>query len=426
MTNQSTALRPTKVEPSRRLQDTTRGATATDLRESNASLVFSFLKVHSPCSRADLARLTGLTAPTISALVDDFRRRSLVKIRGQGASTGGRPPTIVEINTTHWHVVGVNIGAVYVRLALADLSGGIVARESIRLGADHTPETVTDLIAAGVERLCATAGITRKRILLIASGAPGITDVGAGVVLSAPNLDDWDNIPLRDLIEDKTGISCIVENDVNLGALGEYRCGAAKGVSDFVFLAIGTGVGAGIILNGSLHRGALHSAGEVGYMMLPGLPQKALKLNKAGAFESVIGGRSIEETWQRRAKNPPLTATEIFDRAKEGDARAKLVLERTAQHLAAAITNISLVLDISLVVLGGGVGRSQSLLEATDRLLRNNQFSRPRLMVSQLGIDAEIFGAVRLALQTAEVHGYRRRAPDRKRRVKGGAALASA
>lgn len=394
-----------------------RGANVTDLRQSNAALVFRLLQQHSPCSRADLARLSGLTAPTVSAVVDDLRRRNLVKLGGQGVSTGGRPPTIVEINTAHWYVIGVDIGALFVRLALADLNGAIVLRDTTRLESGHTPETVTDLVAETVARLCKSAGITTKNILLITAGAPGITDLEKGLIVSAPNLHNWDNIPLRDLIESKTGIACVVENDVNLGALGEAWMGAAKGASDFIFISIGTGVGAGIVLNGRLHRGSANSAGEVGYMLVPGLPQSPLKLSQLGRLEGAIGGRSIEEAWSDANRGQHLLATEVFELAAQGDRKAGALLEQSASYLAAALTNIGLVLDITLVVLGGGVGSSPILVAATDELMQQNEIGRPTLLVSGLGIDAEIFGAIRLGLQVAESQDYRRRPVMRRRRA---------
>ena len=251
-------------------------------------------------------RLSGLTAPTVSAAIGSLQRRGLVTAIGNGNSSGGRPPGLLEFNASHGYVVGADIGGSNIRLALADLKGAVIGRWSASLRAERSPKAVIDKVAAGISQLCQQHKVPLKKILQIAAGAPGITDVAAGRVLSAPNLIGWNDVPLRDLLQDKTHIAATVENDVNLGALGESWCGAAQNVANFVFLSIGTGAGAGIVLNGTLHHGATWSAGEVGYMMIPGLPDDPPSTDRPGALESAIGGHSIEQSWiEERRRKPP-------------------------------------------------------------------------------------------------------------------------
>jgi glucokinase len=252
-----------------------------------------------------------------------------------------------------------------------------------------------------------------KKVLEVCAGAPGITDVLAGRVLSAPNLGGWRDVPWRDLLQHELRIPVTIENDVNLGALGEGWRGAASGVSNFVFLAIGTGVGAGIVVNNMLYHGANWSAGEVGYMLLPNLPDDPPANNKPGALESAVGGRGIERAWIEmdgsRNAGEPLKATEIFDLALAGEPMARSLLDRAAGQLAMAVTNLSLVLDLSLVVLSGGVGQHGALLQAMRRILERNEFARPQLLTSMLAGEAQIYGAIWTALQAAETSGFRRR-----------------
>lgn len=390
------------------------------LRDANVRQLLDLLRRHSPCSRADLVRLSGLTAPAVSSSIRTLQRQKLATFVGPEApSDEGRPPRVLEFNARHGYVIGADIGGSTVRLALADLSGAIVGHSSAGLRSNRSPEAVTSIIAAGIQQLSRDHKVTEKKILAIAAGAPGITDVNAGRVLSAPNLTSWHDVPLRDLLQDKTGIPTIVENDVNLAALGESWRGAARDVANFVFLAIGTGAGAGVVLDGRLHHGATWSAGEVGYMMLPGLSSEAPAHLRVGALESVIGGRPIEQAWAEldgaAASGKKLTATAIFNLAAEGNDRAREVLSRTAGFLAMAITNLSLVLDLSLVVLGGGVGSHPALVESTRRALERNEFARPHVVVSRLGPAAQIYGAIWLALQAAEEHGFRRGVVRRRR-----------
>jgi glucokinase len=382
---------------------------AARMRETNVGNLLRLLRAHSPCSRADLVRLSGLTAPTVSAGIRTLQKQDLATSLGQGSSNGGRPPDLLEFNARRGYVVGVDVGGTNLRLALADLNGTVVGRWSSHLRTERNPKAVTDLIASGITHLSQQQKLLPKKILQIGAGAPGVTDAAAGRVLSAPNLTGWQDVPFRDLIERKTGISTTVENDVNLGALGEGWCGAARNVADFIFMAIGTGMGAGVVLNRTLHHGANWSAGEVGYMLLPGLPEEAPRTDQPGGLESAIGGGSIEQAWALGANQPTgLRATDIFDLAAAGDTRGRELLQRAADHLAAAITNLSLVLDLSLVVLSGGVGGHPALLDATQKKLERNQFARPRLVASNLGGEAQLYGAVWLALQAAEARGFRR------------------
>jgi glucokinase len=382
------------------------------MREANTLELLRLVQQHAPCSRADLVRQSGLTAPTVSALIGALQQAGVLKFVGDGKPNGGRPPRMIEFNGEHAFVVGVDIGGSTVRVAMADLSGRVRGRWSCDLGSRRNPKIVTELVHTGIGELCKQTGISSNKIIELAAGAPGITDVRCGRVLSAPNLTNWHDVPLRDLLEDRTGISTTIENDVNLAALGEHWYGMARGVSDFVFLAVGTGVGAGIVMNGKLHHGANWSAGEFGYLMIPGLPHDALVVDRLGALESAIGGRGIERAWRERVnlKNRARTlrASDILQLGEKSDPVARELLESSAELLGIAITNMNLVLDVSLVVLGGGVS-NEALRKATSAQLSRNEFARPKLVLSKLGADAQLLGAIRLALLAAEARGYQRR-----------------
>jgi glucokinase len=274
------------------------------------------------------------------------------------------------------------------------------------------------MMGTAISHMVKRCGVPLRKVLAVCAGAPGITDVLAGSVLSAPNLGGWRDVPLRDLLQRELRIPVTIENDVNLGAVGEGWKGAAAGVSNFVFLAIGTGVGAGIVVNNQLYHGANWSAGEVGYMLLPNLSDEPPASNKPGALESVVGGRAIERSWTEmnglRNGGEALKATQIFDLALAGEPVARSLLDRVAVQLAMAVTNLSLVLDLSLVVLGGGVGQHGALLRAMRRVLEHNEFARPQLLTSALGGEAQIYGAIWTALQAAEAFGFRRRSVERQ------------
>lgn len=402
--------RSTEREPSRHGLGPARPAL---LKEMNAREVLHVLRQNNPCSRADLVRLTGLTAPTVSAAVERLIDDDLVEPIGPGSSSGGRRPNMLRFNAGYAHVLAVDLGGTTLRVALADMNGTIMGKWSASSRSTSSPQQVIALIRTGMEHITRQAGVSMKTVKVVAAGIPGITDVDAGVVISAPNLKNWRDVPFRNLLESALGIAAVVENDVNLAAMGENWRGAARDVSNFVFLALGTGIGAGIYLNGQIVHGADWAAGEVGYMHVPGTPDIAFALDKEGSLESVIGGRGIEQTWRNKLRNAKktqhrnlsaqLSATEIFEQGREGNPIAAEILTGASHILADAILNITLIVNCSLFVLGGGVGMSTALYDLTRRRLDRNELLRPRLVLSTLGQDAQLVGAVRMALDSIEV-----------------------
>jgi len=380
------------------------------LRQWNARELLALLRSNSPCSRADLVRLSGLSAPTVSSTIEALEKKNLVERLGPGASNGGRRPDMLRFNSKYGFVAGVDIGGSSLRLALADLDGTILGRWTANTRVHRTPAKIVDLIHKGMSELLRQQGLSDRHLLAIAAGAPGVTDVKRGVVISAPHLMDWDNVPLRSLLENRFKVPAVVENDVNAAAVGERWRGAAQGVDDFVFLAIGTGIGAGLFIRAELYHGADWSAGEVGYLLVPGTRATSVALDKPGALETLIGGHGIERAWRKACEaagsknklDPNLRPTQVFALAESGNPIANKILTEAAQILGDAISNISVLLNSSLVVLGGGIGTSQPLFEEVRYLLENNEFARPRLAITTLGEDAQLYGVVRLALDRVE------------------------
>jgi glucokinase len=382
------------------------------LREVNARQLLRLLRVHGPCSRADLVRHSGLSAPTVSSAIVDLHKRGLVETVGPGQSNGGRRPSMLRFNSTLGYVIGTDIGRSVLRVALADLSGVLVGRWVGETDARNTPAQVTKLVMAGVRELQTRHAIPDEKILALAASVPGITDPRSGVVVSIPNFSRlWDSAPLREILEERSGFAAAVENDVNLGALGENWCGTARNVKDFVFLSIGTGVGAGIFVDGHLYHGSEWTAGEIAYLYVPGTEETPVALRRRGPLESVIGSKGIERFWKTLCRprtgrtpglRPSLDAVEILGLADKGIPEAREVLNQTARILADAITNVCVILNCSLVVLGGRIGTQPGLFEATRRIVERNEFSRPRLAVSSLGREAQLYGAVWLALNIAD------------------------
>jgi glucokinase len=309
------------------------------------------------------------------------------------------------------YVAGVDLGGTNLRLALADLSGTIVTRWSSSTVGLRGPEAVVQLVCTGVKSMLHEIAAPLDALRSVAIGVPGITDVDNGIVIAASYLIGWKDVPLRTLVEKELNVTAFVDNDVNMAAIGEQEFGSAKDARDFVFLGIGTGIGAGIVLNGKLYRGSSWAAGEIGYMLVPGAAELPARSDEPGALESMIGGEGIKAQWQKlwrvdgTALPSQFNATEIFDRAVDGNTHAQVLLRQSATMLAQAIYNISLVLNCPLFVLGGTVGMHSALCDAAQRLL--DQWivpGSPRLVRSTLGTDAQLLGCVCAALETA--HAY--------------------
>lgn len=325
------------------------------------------------------------------------------------------PRTEERAAAAHGHVVGIDIGGTNLRVALADSAGAILATWSASTTGTNSAQSVIDLILQGVDHLLRETALPRSALRAAAAGAPGITDIDTGVVLATSYLLGWRDVPLRDMLESALRLPVAVDNDVNLAALGERWAGAAQGVRDFVFLAIGTGIGAGIVLNGNLFHGMQWTAGEIGYMMVPGVTEEPIHQDDPGPLESLAGGEGIRSHWEKiwdRSKTAlpeNLTATQIFDYAASGgDPLAQAILQQSARAIAYAAYNIFLILSCPLIVFGGSIGLHPALLGAAQEVLRQrNTRALPQFAVSALGADAQMAGAVCLALDTARIHADR-------------------
>jgi glucokinase len=378
------------------------------LRHINARELYLLLRVNSPCSRADLVRLSGLSGPTVSRTIEYLEKRELVISLGFGESGGGRPPDQLSLNHACVYVAGLEIRDSRIRVALADLKGSPIGQWSSRLTSQRTPEKVVQTLVVGVERLLKRHSIAKRKLYAICASAPGITDIKTGNLIFAPFLKDWGDIPLKKLLENAFKIPVVVENESNLHALGERAYGAAKGEDHFVFLEVGSGVGAGIFINGMLYRGATGSAGEIGYMQVPAAPRGPFSTLLPGTLEKVAGGKGMEETWRAMSKNMPAresaTAADILAFAEAGDVVAIQVIEATARALCDVIANISVLLDPTMIVLGGPIGCSQILFDAVSQQLQlqKHDVDRITLHLSQCGKEAALLGALKTALEIAE------------------------
>ena len=290
------------------------------------------------------------------------------------------------------YVVGADIGGTSLRLALADMDGKVLAKWKVSTAGIRDPACSRGPDSRRRGRSAADKIVLSRSLLrAVAAGAPGVTDVDEGVVIATSYLMGWRDVPLRALLEARLGVPAAVENDVNTAAIAENQIGAGQGVRDFVFIAVGTGIGAGIVLNGRLFHGMDWSAGEIGYLLVPGTSVKPVESGEPGALESIVGGEGIKAQWQSLWREDltqlprDLVATQIFDHALAGDVLAQAILNKSAQTLAYAIYNLAVVLNCPLFVLGGSVGMHPAFWKATQEILeQRDKRVQPKLSRTQM------------------------------------------
>ena len=363
--------------------------------------MLEFVRQMGPVSRAQIARDSDLSKPTVSQALAELLAAGLV--REAGRTTGSRGPSAVlyELNPRAGWVVGLDVGRDYVRAAIANLSGDIVARRDERARV-RSQRTLILQIGEIAHALAAEAGVKWKQVTFATVGSPGVFDPATGHMALAHALPGWGRSGLAEAVQEELGTKVAFENDVNLAALGEQWLGLGKGAENFAYLHVGTGVGAGLVLHGELYRGATGAAGEVGYLPMAGDPRDP-QLRRRGALDTAAGASGVVATARSLGMKPPLSARNVFAAARRGDAVARRVVGLESERIALAIAAIVPVVDPELVILGGGIGRNGDLLlePVTEELRRISPF-RVRLEISPLGDQAVVLGAVWMALQSAQ------------------------
>ncbi|WP_433380205.1 ROK family protein [Actinoplanes sp. CA-142083] len=387
------------------MQSSATASTTAVLRVINERAVFAEIFRLGKASRPELAAITGLSKPTVAVTLNNLEDAGLLRQVGRRAGPAGRSALLYEVRPEAGYVLAVDIGRAFVRTALADLVGDIVARKEEPSHGYREQDLVTQLTRLADE-LAGAAGITRHDITLAVFGTPGIHDKTDGSLHLAPNLPGWERHNSVAQLAGVTGATYVVENDTNLAAIGEATYGLGRGVRHFVYVQIGTGTGMGIVIDGKLYRGTRGAAGEIGYMPVgdgdPLLDEPGSR--GRGMFESVASAAGVVATSHRLGLVDAVTAKEVLDAARAGDEAALRAVDREIEYVGRALAGVTAVLDPELVVLGGGVAGHAGdlltgpLLERLDRLVA---LRRPRIEVSTLGTDAVLLGALASGLTAA-------------------------
>ena len=372
------------------------------LRHTNALRVLKLLRESGSCSKADLVRASGLSAPTITNVVGDLLSADLIKALGEGESNGGRPPDIIAFKAERGCVLAVKITADSVSFLLADLNGKELDTHEMPLGGRKTtPDAICILIGEEVRRLLRKHRKKREQLLVLVVGVPAITNVDEGMVLSISTLENWRSVPLRAKLSKIVDCLVIVENDTNLAAQGERYCGAAQAEETFILIHIGPNVGAGIVLGGQIYHGSQWSAGEIGYLRLPNTSRRRPTLHEFGELETVLTSAGILESWNEGKKNASgeMDALAVLNLAQGGDARAEKIVQHRAGIVADIVVNLSLILNPGLILLEGEVGGHPMLISAVQKQLQESEFAVTKIGAGKLGNTSVLWGGIAIALE---------------------------
>lgn len=296
-------------------------------------------------------------------------------------------------------IAGIDLGATNVRVAIANTDGEIEARRHFMTPTD-SPEDTLSKISRTVDDLVRGVWVG-ARIDAMGIVLPGMVDPDAGVVASVANMAGWDKVPLDRIlkggVDGKQSRIVAMENDANAAAIGEGWTGAARGLKHYVFIALGTGIGAGVVIDGKLHRGAHFLGGEIAYFSMT--PSQLRVGGWQHNLEALVGGRAAEEK-ACELLGPHAKTSDLFEAAQAGQDEPRAWLTQVQEYLAMAVVDICALLDPEMVFFGGGVisAQGEALVEPVRELVHRNTPVRTPISVSELGDDAQLIGAMKLAL----------------------------
>jgi glucokinase len=373
--------------------------TSSAMRDINRSAILEIIRREGPISRTAVAEKLDVSLPTVMRIVEGLVAEGFVRAQGTTEWSGGRRRPLLEFNADGFVVLGVDMGGTKMYGALSNLGGTILDEVNISRHGSSGEDSFNYLTSL-IDKLLASPKMDGRRVRGIGVGAPGVTLHKPGIVTWAYTLH-WDMFPLKARLAERYDLPITVDNDVNLAALGELWFGAGQNVQNMILVAIGTGIGAGVIIDGTLYRGAQEASGEIGNL-IPGREFLGKNYQDFGALESAASGTGIAARARQlldSSRSPQdlldLTAEDVFDAGRKGEPWAWMVINETVDYLTVAIANLVAFFDPELVVLGGGVSRSADML-INPILARMNGMipNPPKLVISNLGLQATVMGAI--------------------------------
>ncbi len=369
------------------------------LHRANLERVVRAVRLAGSLTQAEIARSTGLSAATVSNIVRELKEAGTVEVTD--TSAGGRRARSVSLSGDAGIVIGVDFGHTHLRVAVGNLAHQVLAEESEPLDVDASWVDGFDRAEALVGRLVEGLGIGRDKVIGVGLGVPGPIDLESGTLGSTAILPGWAGINPRRELSQRLGVPVYVDNDANLGALGELVWGSGRGVKDLAYIKVASGVGAGLVINGQIYRGPGGTAGEIGHITLDE-SGPVCRCGNRGCLETFAAARYVLPLLQS-SHGPELTMERVVELARDGDPGCRRVITDVGRHIGSGVASLCNLLNPSRVVLGGSLADAGELVlapirESVGRYAIPSAARQLSVLTGSLGGRAEVLGALALVL----------------------------
>lgn len=371
----------------------------TSLHRANLERVVRAVRMAGSLTQAEIARATGLSAATVSNIVRELKDGGTVDVTP--TSAGGRRARSVSLSGDAGIVIGVDFGHTHLRVAVGNLAHQVLAEEAEPLDVDASAAEGFDRAEQLVKRLILATGIGPDKVIGVGLGVPGPIDVSSGTLGSTSILPGWSGINPAEELSGRLGVPVHVDNDANLGALGELVWGSGRGVKDLAYIKVASGVGAGLVIDGRVYRGPGGTAGEIGHITLDE-SGPVCRCGNRGCLETFTAARYVLPLL-RPGHGPDLTMERVVQLAREGDPGCRRVIADVGRHIGSGIANLCNLLNPSRVVLGGDLAEAGELVlapirDSVSRYAIPSAARQLSLAQGALGGRAEVLGALALVL----------------------------
>jgi predicted NBD/HSP70 family sugar kinase len=375
-------------------------------RQLNRTRVLDALRRERNASRTELVRATGLSRSTVGNVVGELLERGLVVEEPDAAQAGrGRPPVRLRLGEAAGAAIGIDFGHRHLRVAAADLSSRVLAERLAEVDVDHDAGDAIDAAVSLVDEVLADAGVAREHVIGAGVGLPGPIDARSGTVGSSVILPGWAGFNARDALAARLRLAVEVDNDANLGARAEAAYGAGRGRSDFVYVKIASGIGAGLVLGGRLHKGATGTAGELGHVQVT--PGGALcRCGNRGCLESVASVPALLAL-VRPTRSDDIGVRDLLALVEAGDPGATRVVGDAGRALGRVLADLCNTLDPEAIIVGGDLGAAgtsmlDGITESIGRYALPGSARSLQVVAGELGMRAEVLGALALVITETE------------------------
>lgn len=365
------------------------------------NVLFQQLRDGRPRTRATLSAETGLARSTITEHIDALLATGLLKHADKAGSTGGRPPTMFAFNPAARVVLAADIGATHAKLAVTDLAGTILREDEQRIDIADAPDRVLGHIIEASGALLTTAGRSNRDLLGVGIGLPGPVERASGRPTNPPIMPGWDGFDVKGYVGERLGVPVLVDNDVNLMALGEHVTHWPD-ARDMLFIKVATGIGSGLISDGRLHRGARGAAGDMGHVQVPHGADEVCRCGNHGCLEAVASGGAIARALTAMG-TPAETSQDVVSLARSGSVEALQLLRQAGRDVGEVLATAVSLLNPSVIVIGGSLSQAGDHLSAGVREVVYRR-SLPlateelRIVQSRAGNLAGVLGAARMII----------------------------